>query len=1036
MKKKAIRREFTMEIKRSMNRFLSILFIVALGVAFFSGIRSAEPDMRMSLDEYYDESKLMDVRIISTMGLTKDDVEEISSLDTVETVEPAYTTDCLYDYDGNQQVMHVSSISKSLDQLELIEGSLPAASNECVLDDAFAQTAGIQVGDTMTFYLDDDENLTQTLSTETFTVTGLVSSPLYISWNRGTSQIGQGEVNAYVFVNEDSFVLDYYTQIDIVAAGTTKATSYIDAYDDLVEQLKDVLENQVEPERCQARYDQVYEDGESELNDARQKVSDATTELADAQSKVTAGQEQIDSGYAVLDEKEAELAAAKQALTDGQAQLDASKAEYASGQEQLTAQQASYNQQKAEAQSQLEEAYNQIVAQQDYMDETQKAAAWDAYYAQEAQVNAQFEEGAAQLSEAQTQLDEAAQAISEGEQQLADSQEQISEGEQQIALARQQLVDSQADIDEGQQEIADAQVQLADAQSQVDEGQQELDDLEVPTWYIQDRNDLPQYDQGGENADRIRAIGKVFPVMFFLVAALISLTTMTRMVEEERTEIGTLLALGYGKTTIVGKYLWYAALATIGGSILGILIGEKIIPYVIVYAYQIMYPYILNIVIPYQLSYGMLATLAALASTMLATALACYGELRVEPAALMRPVPPKNGKRIFLERITFLWKQFSFSQKSTFRNIFRYKKRFLMTVFGIGSCMGLMLVGFGIKDSIFEIGTIQFDQIQHYDGMIYYEGDTAEDTLNDFLSNQSDVSQKMNVEMQNVTAMGTKEGESLSAYLFVPQEEQQMEDFITLRTRIGHETVELKTTGVVITEKLSTYLGVDVGDTITVKLDNKEYNLLVSGITEHYLYHYIYITPEYYEQVFGEAPEMNTCIYSSKSGDSGAYKQVAEDALLLDGVVRVNYVESTREQLDQMLGSLNIVIVVLIVSAGMLAFVVLYNLNNININERRRELATFKVLGFYNKEVAVYVYRENVWLTVVGMLFGVLFGKIIHRFVIVTVEIDSCMFGRNINLSSFIYSALLTALFAFIVNFVMYFKLKKIDMIESLKNVE
>ena len=536
----------------------------------------------------------------------------------------------------------------------------------------------------------------------------------------------------------------------------------------------------------------------------------------------------------------------------------------------------------------------------------------------------------------------------------------------------------------------------------------------------------------------MRAIGEVFPAIFFLVAALISLTTMTRMVEEQRTQIGTLKALGYEKHSIAGKYLGYALLATVSGSVVGILFGEKVFPYIIINAYGIMYQHMHDIVIPYNLGYGLGAAAAALASTLLATILSCYKELREQAAELMRPPTPKQGQRVLLERAAFIWKRLNFSWKASIRNLVRYKKRLFMTIFGIGGCMALMLVGFGLKDSIFAIVDIQYGEIQLYDGNIILTDDATDEEKNNILTELDKDSAMTGSTEGLLTQITVGNGDEWhDVYLDVPKDVEEFSEFVVLQDRVTNEKYELDDSGAVLTEKMAKELDVKPGDTITIcDEDRGDLKVEISAVCENYMGHYLYMTPAYYEKVYGETPDYNSIFYKTADRITEEAERIGEEALALPGTLSISYTTDLKEQVDNMLGALDAVIAVLIISAGMLAFVVLYNLNNINITERQRELATLKVLGFYNGEVAMYVYRENIVLTILGAIFGIILGKILHGFIIVTVEIESVMFGRNIDLSSFVYGFLLTLLFSLLVNGAMYFKLKKINMVESLKSVE
>ena len=678
--------------------------------------------------------------------------------------------------------------------------------------------------------------------------------------------------------------------------------------------------------------------------------------------------------------------------------------------------------------------------EQDY--QTQKAGL-DAAKQKLANGKAELDQAKAKLDACEAKLTSAAASIESGQKQLdagkaeLKAQEQtLQNGETEIAQNEAKLADARKEYENGketsEEEIAKGEKKLADAKEQIKK-------IKNPKWYVYNRSTLVEYDGFGENANRMRAIGKVFPVMFFLVAALISLTGMTRMVEEQRIEIGTMKALGYSNFSIASKYLGYAFLATAGGSILGVLTGEKILPYIIIYAYEIMYPHIPKIYVPYHMSYAVMASVASIVCTMGATLASCYKELAAEPAVLMRPPAPKKGRRVFLERIGFIWKRMNFTWKSTIRNLMRYKKRFFMTIFGIGGCMALMLVGYGVKDSVYEIADIQYDEIQLYDGHIFYKDDvtkTEKEELKEYLKEDTDIQTYMDARMQSVTASkGNKKRSVYQCVLGNPDIVGKYEDFHDRKTK---ESYKLTDNGAIVSEKTAKLLNVKEGDTINLKDGMaKGVTVKIAYICENYMGHYIYFTPQYYKKVYGKTAEYNCIMFRAKDGYSEEQvKKAGEKILAKDQVLTISYLHDIKDQLDDMLASLNLVIIVLIVSAGMLAFVVLYNLNNINITERQRELATLKVLGFFDIEVSQYVLRENIILTIAGILFGSGFGILLHRFIIVTVEVDAVMFGRNIAPLSFLYCAVITCIFSAVVNIFMHKKLKKIDMVESLKSVE
>lgn len=1212
MKKNVLRKDFIIEIKKTMGRFVSIFFIVALGVAFYSGIRASEPSMRITADQYFDDSELMDLKVMGTMGLTKADIKAIGKVSGIEAVEGGYSKDVLCPVGDNEKVVHMLSKEKNFNQVSVVEGRLPEKAGECLVDEDFLSYTDLKVGDTVTFHSGDGEALTDSLVTDTYKIVGIGNSPLYISFGRGSSTIGTGEISGFVVVDKASFDMDVYTEAYVKVSGAEEKTAFTDEYNNLSDAAKEAV-SAIEEERCAVRKQEIVDaanekladsektvneksqeledakkelesgkskaaeelekakqqltDGEAELADAKQQIADGETQLADAKAQLNDKQAQLDSaetqyesGKAQLDQKEQELADAEQVylsnyskympiITAGKEQITAGKSQIADGKKRLDEGLAPLNQLKgrlagiedeisqcdseiAGLKTQLDgmdrDVYQKYVniprekrneEEQAYVEkwenlntqladiQEQKAQLEDkkkdllvqmnqAGFATEADLEAQITsltkqkedldaketallqqeqtlaaqeeellsagrqitDGKSQIAAARSQLDSTKSQITDGKAQILSawallnekedtlnaSKAQLASGEQELADGRseyeQAAKEAEKQITDGQAKITDGEKQLTDAKQQIADAKAEIKKIENPKWYVQTREDaLTEYQGYGDNADRMRSIGKVFPVLFFLVAALISLTTMTRMVEEQRVQIGTMKALGYGKAAIAGKYIGYALIATLGGSIFGVLIGEKILPLVIIYGYMILYKHLPAILLPYHMSYALQASGIAVACTLIATIASCYKELAAEPAELMRPAAPKQGKRILLERIGIIWKHLNFTWKSTVRNLIRYKKRFFMTIFGIGGCMALMVVGFGLKDCIYEIVSLQYEKVQFYDATTYMSDDISEENgqqIQEYLDQNTDVKETIEVHMQKIDVKSASGKKTL--YLMVPSDDEKIEDFLSFHSRTNKDEVySLKKDEVILTEKIASLLNVKVGDQLTIEdKDRGDQTVTIGAICENYMSHYLYLSPEKYEELYGKPIEYNTIIYSVKDGKDDQIEKIGTKLLAMDGVLNVSYTSSIEGRLDDMLRSLNLVIVVLIVSAGMLAFVVLYNLNNINITERQRELATLKVLGFYDGEVASYVYRENILLTIIGSVVGMVLGNFLHRYTILTVEVEEAMFGRQIHWQSYLYSFLFTVAFSLFVNWVMFYKLKKIDMVESLKSVE
>ena len=1209
MKKNVLRKDFIIEIKKTMGRFVSIFFIVALGVAFYSGIRASEPSMRITADQYFDDSELMDLKVMGTMGLTKADIKAIGKVSGIEAVEGGYSKDVLCPVGDNEKVVHMLSMQKNFNQVSVVKGRLPEKAGECLVDEDFLSYTDLKVGDTVAFHSGDGEALTDSLVTDTYKIVGIGNSPLYISFGRGSSTIGNGEISGFVVVDKASFDMDVYTEAYVKVSGAEEKTAFTDEYNNLSDAAKEAV-SAIEEERCAARKQEIVDeanekladsektvneksqelenakkelesgkskaaeelekakqqltDGEAELADAKQQIADGETQLADAKAQLNEKQAQLssaeaeyESGKAQLDQKEQELAAAEQTylsnyakympfITAGKAQIAAGRTQIADGKKQLDEGLAPLKQLRdgldgiedgisqcdsgmAEVQKQLDgmdsDVYQEYVkipeedrneeqqayvnkwenlnaqfagiqAQKTQLETAKSGLLAQAGFATEADLDAQITsltaqrdeldkkeaallgqeqtlaaqeeellsagrqitDGKSQIVAARSQLDSTKSQITDGKAQILSawallnekedtlnaSKAQLASGEQELADGRseyeQAAKEAEEQITDGQAKITDGEKQLTDAKQQIADAKAEIKKIENPKWYVQTREDaLTEYQGYGDNADRMRSIGKVFPVLFFLVAALISLTTMTRMVEEQRVQIGTMKALGYGKAAIAGKYIGYALIATLGGSIFGVLIGEKILPFIIIYAYMILYKHLPAILVPYHMSYALQASGIAVACTLIATIASCYKELAAEPAELMRPAAPKQGKRILLERIGIIWKHLNFTWKSTVRNLIRYKKRFFMTIFGIGGCMALMVVGFGLKDCIYEIVSLQYEKVQFYDAATYMSDDISEENrqqLHDYLDQNADIKETIEARMQKTDVKSASGKKTL--YLMVPSDNEKIEDFLSFHSRTNKDEVySLKKDEVILTEKMASLLNVKVGDELTIEDEDRgDQTVTVGAICENYMSHYLYLSPEKYEELYGVPAEYNTIIYSVKDGKDDQIEKIGTKLLSMDGVLNVSYTSSIEGRLDDMLRSLNLVIVVLIVSAGMLAFVVLYNLNNINITERQRELATLKVLGFYDGEVASYVYRENILLTIIGSVVGMVLGNLLHRYIILTVEVEEAMFGRQIHWQSYLYSFLFTVAFSLFVNWVMFYKLKKIDMVESLKSVE
>lgn len=949
MKKSALHKDFFIEIKKTYNRFLSILLIVALGVAFFAGLRVCRSDMELSADTYYDDMNLMDFRVVSTLGLTEDDIEAISKVDGVEAVEAAHTKDVLLRLNNNEIVVKTYSLNENVNKSYLVDGRLPTSPNECIVDTMFLENTGYKIGDKITMESGDETDLSDTFKELTLTIVGSCQDPRYLTFSRGNGSIGNGNINSFIILPKNNFSSDIYEEAYVTFHGSKDFMTYSEDYDNFIKEQKIKIE-EISTGQLNHRYQEL-------VLEPLQEIEDGKKELADAKASF---EKEKKEALQTFDEANDKLDAFEETIKNLRDTLDTKKQElYAIG----------YS----------ENDVNRLLA------------------TQEAQISTQEEELLKQRAELKNQ----------------------------IATAEKEFNKAEEEITSNEAELKDAEV--------------ELSKLEDPEWYILDRNTIESYVSYGGDAKRMEAIAQVFPAIFFLVAALVCLTTMTRMVDEQRVQIGTLKALGYSKSSIASKYILYALLATVTGSIIGVLIGQKVFPSIVLTAYKILYNNLPYSIYPYRLLNAIAAGGIAVVTTTLATYFACYKELRSNPAKLMRPVAPKVGKRILLERITFIWKRLNFTQKSTLRNLFRYKKRLLMTVIGIAGCMALLIVGFGIKDSIGVMAEVQYGQLWKQDAVVTFNSDMSledKQALKQKLLNYEAV-ENVALAFENTVELSNDEM-SKSASIIVLETMEDYNTFFIYRDRVSKEAYSISEDGLIITEKLAKELDVTKGDKISIQVDDfKKIDVNITAVTENYIQNYIYMTPKLYEDVFGKKIDYNQYLmkhqYSDTAKEEGLFSQILKEN---KDVLSISSIRALQQRIDDMLQSLNIVVYVLIICAGMLAFIVLYNLSNININERKRELASLKVLGFYDKEVNSYVMRETILLTLIGILFGTILGIVLHRFVIVTCEVEGMMFGRLIKTTSFLISGLLTLMFSFMISFVMYFKLKKINMIESLKSVE
>ena len=853
--KRALLKDSVKEIKNTYKRFISILLMAFLGVGFFAGLRAASPDMIDTIDQFYEDNQVYDIQILSTLGLTEADIEELAKVDEVDKVTGSYETDGLIEIENKEIVTKLITIGE-INQPILLEGSLPQNADECVVEESFLKSNNKQIGDMIEVEVEETTNdngdKTAYLKNSQMKIVGTVQSPLYISRDRGTSKLGAGKINYYMYIPKENVnANEVYTSIYIKVKNEEKYETSSKKYEDYIEQVKDNVE-QIKEQREQARKTQLVEI-------ANQKITEAENEL---------------------------------------------------------------NTQKQDAEKELQEAKDKV------------------------------------------------------------------------------------------------------------------NDIENPKWYILDRNSNEGYVGFIQATKSIANISKVFPIVFFAVAALISLTSMTRMVEEQRTQIGTLKALGYNQLQIISKYILYASLASIIGGVAGMCVGFATLPQIIWMLYMMMYQITPKIILSFNWKYGGLGLLLICICIIGATIYSAVRELKETPAVLMRPKAPKAGNRVLLERIPFIWKHLNFSHKVTVRNIFRYKKRFLMTIIGIFGCTSLIVTGFGIKDSISIIIPNQFEKVFDYDMQVNIKDTLSEEEKQNFiteLGNREEVQKIVETYMTSATAVNGDSKEDIQ--IIVPKD--NFDGLINVNDLKTKENIKLKDNEICLTDKCAQLIGVKAGDTIILKdSDNNEVEVKISNIVENYVSHYVYMSKTTYENLYGESYSTNVILLQNSNLPEEEENPFVTELMNKTEVSSASRISTMMGSLDDTLKSLDYVVIILIVSAGLLAFVVLYNLANVNISERIRELATIKVLGFYDKEVYDYVTRETIILTIIGIILGLFGGYCLNYYLIGTCEINILRFSKIVNPISFVYATLITIVFTLIVNIFTYFALKKIDMIESLKSVE
>lgn len=1116
--KKTFLKNLFRDIKKSLSRFLSIVIIIAVGVAFYAGVRATSPDMKMSGDSYFNKNNLMDFKLISTLGITKDDLAEVKKQSGATDAQGSYSIDAVIERDQRQLVLNINSLpdKNGINSIRMIRGRRAEKADEAVVEEKFFQENKLKLDDKIVFKSGNESNIEDSLKNTEFKIVGTAQSPLYISEQRQLSSVGNGSVRGFVYILPEVFKSEVYTEIYVRTNSNQSENSLLDneSYNNHIEGIEKALkdlgltrnkiryaevlktandklsEAQTKLDSAKKEAEEKFADGYNQLDAARDKIAKGKEELiknesifkekmAEGQKQIEDGKNQILSGENMINAKKKDIEIGKTRLANGKQQLDEGEAKLNAGKQQAADKISSAIYDKVASEKKLMESdstnpvyifqYNSISQlyekdikgrdfdtmysslKNDNMLENMKA-----YFDMEALKN-DFDKSAAEINNGREQLASNEKKLKQGEAELnkgtveleaskkkiAAAEEELGKGSQEglakLSSGRKALEDGQSEIDTNAEKLKSeeekANAKIKDGEAEIQKNREKLNDIKKPDWYVLGRSANVGYETYRQDSDRLDNIGKAFPLIFFLVASLVSLTTMTRMVQEKRVEIGTFKALGYSRAAIVSHYLIYSLSASVIGSLIGISVGFRLFPPLIMNAYGSLYA-IPDLVAPFNTKVALQASLVAILFTATAAVASTLEELREVPASLMRPKPPKSGKKIWLERVDFIWKRLSFTKKVTARNIFRYKQRLFMTVIGIAACTGLMITGFGLKEGIIGATEAQFSNIYSYDMQGTLKKEVNEDDKNDIKEKAVKDSNIKSILFTYSKNSSVKVGNSKSqdAYVVVPEDKDLLNSYINL-TMKGKE-LKLSDEGVILTQKLSKLIGKKVGDNIEININNKVVKAKVSAVTEHYIQHYIYMSPAYYQEITGSSMNFNS-FYGLLKNTSEADGNNTSNALKgINSINSVGFKSNVHVDYNKSINSINSVVLVLIVSAGVLAFVVIYNLTNINISERRRELATIKLLGFYDHELAAYVYRENMILTIIGSLTGILVGILLNKFIITAAETNIIMFSQKISPIYFLYSVLLTILFSVVVNLAMYKRFDKIDMIESLKSAE
>jgi len=1005
-----------LKIKKHFGRYISLLIIIMIGVGFYAGIEATAPDIIKVADSYYRSNKLMDFKIVSTLGLTDNDVKAIKQVNGVANAVASY----LLDVQSNGNAIRIHAIEDEVNTVRLIEGQMPKRDTQCVAD-----SRKYKIGDTIEITDNDDKKLNNSY----FTVVGLVDSVLYLSEDYGSTTVGSGKLFSFIFVNKGNFNLDAYTEI-YVALDANNTTAYSSKYKSISAKLRDELVK-IKPEREQARHDEIISKAqetinnkESKLNDERSKIekelTDAKCELDKNAQKLQDGKIKLAASKAKLEEsintKNAEFTSAKQIISDSWAQINAILSDAGITKEELSSKIINLKSAIADMKAQLE------ILTIDSPEYTILNATLAKYWAQFERLK-QLKDSVNTLSAQEKQLNDG----------IATFNTEISKARNEIANNKAKLAANEQELNNGyakyKENLKKFNANIADAQKKIVDAKSDLSYIEHPKWYIYDRSAVVGYNELESGISVVSSIATILPLLFILIALLMTSNSMTRMITEERGELGTLTSLGYHDESIIFTYLLYVLSASGLGATLSYFIGCRFIPPLVYSNFTYILP---PLAIEFSVTtFGAILFITLVLMTVI-TVFACNKELKHKPAYLMRPLPPKHGQKIFLEKVSFIWKHLSFTWKITMRNMFRYKKRAFMTILGVAGCTSLLLVAFGLHDSMDGIVKRQYGEIFKYSTMITLKDEisSVDGELKELLEKDQIIEPLLIRQSSFKCEKGSK---SLDFYIIAPQSNELFEKYYHLVSTSDKKEIALDDNDIAVTQRIANVMKLKKGDTFTISdSDNNSYNLTVTYIVENYASNYVYMNISEYKKVFGKTPSFNTIVSKYDGNKANLAKHLIDSKL----AVNVTFTDDAIEKVNDSTSSLTGVIILITLVATLLAIVVLYNLTSINISERTREIATLKVLGFRDGETNAYIYREAFILTLLSIGIGITLGSFLHTYVINIIETGAISLLSKIKWYSYILACALTLTFSFIMQVVTYFKLRTIDMIESLKSVE